>query len=93
MAEENELEKNKKFWKNQGKKPDEITYGMICDGFRSLSGIPDDFYSAEDPLDRVKLWNKHNNPTLADIIYRRLCNGPGINEPCRRCGRVGCGCD
>ena len=36
-----------------------ITYGMMLEGFRSLPGVPDDFYSAEDPADRIKLWEEH----------------------------------
>ncbi len=55
----NELERNKQYWISQGKREEEITYGMLCDGFRSLSGIPDDFYSAEDPEDRARLWSQY----------------------------------
>jgi len=35
-----------------------VTWGMMNEGFQSLPGIPDDFCSAEDPRDRVKLWNE-----------------------------------
>jgi len=38
---------------------DKRTYGMRLEGFRSLSGIPDEFYSAEDPADREELWRRH----------------------------------
>ncbi|MSR86028.1 hypothetical protein EXS74_01375 [Candidatus Woesearchaeota archaeon] len=34
-----------------------MTWGMIYEGFQSLEGIPDNFYSAEDPEDRRRLWN------------------------------------
>lgn len=57
----NELERNRKYLTKQGKKPQEITYGMLCDGFRSLSGIPDDFCSAEDPADRARLYNDYQS--------------------------------
>lgn len=60
---DSELERQRQYWENQGKQPTEITYGMLCDGFQSLSGIPDDFYSAEDPADRVRLWNQHRPQT------------------------------
>ena len=56
---ENLLEKKTQEWIDKGKKPEEITYGMLCEGFQSLSGIPDDFYSAEDPADRKRLWENH----------------------------------
>ncbi len=54
-----ELEKRINDWKVKGKKESEITWGMINDDFKSLSGIPDDFYSAEDSEDRIKLWNQY----------------------------------
>jgi len=57
----NELERNRQYWRDQGKKAEEITYGMLCDGFRSLSGIPDDFCSAEDPKDRAQLWSSYQS--------------------------------
>ena len=44
-------------WKEKGKSEGEITYGMLCDGFQSIEGMSDDFYSQEDPADRGKLWN------------------------------------
>ncbi len=37
----------------------EANWGMIAGDFRSLQGIPDDFCSAEDPKDRVSLWNDY----------------------------------
>lgn len=46
-------------WKESGKRENEISYGMLCDGFQSIRGIPDDFYSAEDPADRVKFWERY----------------------------------
>lgn len=55
----NELERNKQYWINRGKKAEDIIYGMLCDDFRSISGIPDDFYSAEDPDDRARLWSQY----------------------------------
>lgn len=57
----NKLEERIKEWKTIGKNDNDITWGMLCDGFQSLAGIPDDFYSAEDPADRVKLWNKYKS--------------------------------
>ena len=35
---------------------EEVTWGMLCEGFQSLDGVPDSFYSAEDPADRQRLW-------------------------------------
>ena len=43
------------------KKEEEITYGMLIDGFQSINGIPDDFYSAEDPADRARLWDAYGS--------------------------------
>ncbi|MBI4451003.1 hypothetical protein HY642_03440 [Candidatus Woesearchaeota archaeon] len=54
-----ELERRIQEWKDKGKKPEEITWGMLCDGFQSIAGLPDDFYSAEDPADRVRLWKDY----------------------------------
>ena len=48
-----QLEERIDEWKDKGKREDEITYGMLNDGFQSLGGIPDNFYSAEDPADRA----------------------------------------
>lgn len=56
MSGENELERRTQEWIDKGKRREEITYGMLCDGFQSLAGIPDDFYSAEDPADRIRLY-------------------------------------
>ena len=53
-----ELKRRRQKWYAKGKRPEEVTYGMLEEGFRSLSGIPDNFYSAEDPKDRAALWNK-----------------------------------
>ncbi|MBS3147111.1 hypothetical protein J4471_05460 [Candidatus Woesearchaeota archaeon] len=53
-------------WVSKGKIPNEITWGMLCDGYRSIVGIPDDFYSAEDPADRVTLWDGNQG-----MEYRR----------------------
>lgn len=76
-------------WKEHGKRDDEITYGMLGDGFRSIAGMPDDFYSAEDPADRSELWHKYqmeNDVEYAKDWYR-------AQGRCWRCGREGCGCD
>lgn len=54
----NELERRREYWASLGKKPEEITCGMLEEGFRSISGIPDDFCSAEDPDHRAKLWEE-----------------------------------
>ena len=61
MEDKNELEKRIQEWKDKGKKESEITYGMLNEGFTSLGGIPDDFYSAEDPEDRIRLWNERSS--------------------------------
>ncbi len=45
-------------YKDKNSKP-RVTWGMRLEGFRSLSGIPDEFYSAEDPADRKELWEEH----------------------------------
>lgn len=34
----------------------EATWGMIAGDFSSILGIPDDFCSAEDPKDRIRLY-------------------------------------
>jgi len=52
------LEKRIGEWKAMGKTPEQITYGLLNEGFQSLPGIPDDFCSAEDPRDRAELWNE-----------------------------------
>lgn len=52
------LEEKVRAWEAAGKNREEITYGMLCDGFQSIEGIPDDFYSAEDPADRAELWRQ-----------------------------------
>ncbi|MEK6855442.1 MAG: hypothetical protein AABX73_04435 [Nanoarchaeota archaeon] len=52
------LDKRIEDWKSKGKSEEEITWGMLDQGFRSISGIPDDFYSAEDPDARVRLWEE-----------------------------------
>lgn len=49
------LEEQMEYWKRQGKEESEITYGMLAGDFQSIAGIPDDFYSAEDPADRIRL--------------------------------------
>lgn len=58
MSEDN-LKRRIEDWKAKGKKENEITYGMVNDGFQSIAGIPDNFYSAEDPADRARLWEEH----------------------------------
>jgi len=50
-------------WEAKGKAREEITWGMMCDGFRSIHGIPDEFQSAEDPSDRIRLWEELNQNT------------------------------
>lgn len=92
------LEERFKEWEATGRKREEVTYGMLGDGFQSIGGIPDDFYSAEDPADRVKLWHKHrmeNDEAYAREQYRQ-------EGRCWRCGRnvtpvnakeIGCCCD
>lgn len=65
-------------FKSQGKDESQITYGMLNDGFKSLSGIPDDFCSAEDPSDRVKLWNERSKS------YTRS-SGCGCGGSCSSC--------
>ena len=52
------LEKRIGEWKAMGKTPEQITYGMLNEGFQSIQGIPDDFCSAEDPRDRAELWEQ-----------------------------------
>ncbi|MDP1694545.1 MAG: hypothetical protein Q8L34_03315, partial [Candidatus Woesearchaeota archaeon] len=83
------LEDRFREWEARGRKKEEITWGMLNDGFQSIQGIPDDFYSAEDPADRVNLWHKYrmeNNES-----YRReQCH---LEGRCWRCGRADCGCD
>ena len=64
------LEKKVSDLKKAGKEPEQITYGMICDGFRSQSGIPDDFQSAEDLDVRTKLWSEHQRARRADYDWR-----------------------
>ncbi len=39
--------------------PERTTWGMRQEGFQSIGGIPDEFYSAEDSSDRVALWNSY----------------------------------
>jgi hypothetical protein len=53
------LEERFQAWEEKGKEGEKITYGMLGDGFQSIRGIPDDFYSAEDPTDRVGLWDRY----------------------------------
>lgn len=95
--EDKTLQKRLKEWREKGKSEREITYGMLCDGFQSTHGIPDSFYSAEDPADRAKLYHEHkmeNDKTYAQEHYRRMGR-------CWRCGRdvnpaegeIGCWCD
>lgn len=76
-------------WERVGWKREEVTYGMLGDGFQSLRGIPDDFYSAEDPADRAELWHNYrmeNDREYAKEQYR-------LQGRCWRCGNAGCGCD
>jgi len=54
-----QLKERKQYWIDQGKRLEQITYGMLGDGFSSIPGIPDEFYSAEDPKDRARLWGKN----------------------------------
>ena len=77
----NEVERNRQYWLEQGKKAEQITYGMLSDGFRSLEGIPDEFCSAEDPKDRAELWREYQQRQVRS------------SDECWRCGRAGCGCD
>lgn len=63
-----ELEKRRQEWYNYGKKTEEVPYGMLNEGFRSLQGIPDDFCSAEDPKDRIALWEERTN-ALENLPY------------------------
>ena len=56
---EDELERRMDEWKARGYERDRVRWGMLCDGFQSISGIPDDFCSADDPEDRRKLWEKY----------------------------------
>lgn len=49
---------------------EEVTWGMLCEGFQSLPGIPDKFYSAEDPEDRKRLWNQKNRNYSRGEHYR-----------------------
>lgn len=77
------LEERFQAWEVAGKKREEVTYGMLGDGFQSIRGIPDDFQSAEDPADRVKLWHDYkmqNDEQYAKEQYR-------IEGRCWRCGR------
>jgi hypothetical protein len=73
-----ELEKRIEKCKDKGKTAEKITWGMLNDGFTSLSGVPDEFYSAEDPADRQKLWA---------IYGEQYSSEPGR---CRRCGSRYC---
>lgn len=57
---EKKLKERIKYWQNQGKALEQITYGMLSEGFQSLSGMPDDFYSQEDPADRQRLWENRS---------------------------------
>ncbi len=80
-----ELEKRINDWKVQGKKESEITWGMLNDGFQSLSGIPDDFCSAEDPADRIELWGKYKQSLPKRCHYDcggvcYLCRQNNTNE-------------
>ena len=52
----------------------EATWGMIAGDFRSLQGIPDDFCSAEDPKDRIKLWNEAQARQMPDYSGMRDCD-------------------
>ena len=74
MSEENKsLEEKMNEWLEKGKKSEEITQGMFCDGFQSISGIPDDFCSAEDPEDRARLLEERRPRTYEsdnDGYYR-----------------------
>ena len=53
-----DLENRLSEWKASGKSREQVSYGMLNDGFQSLSGIPDDFCSAEDPADRARLYQE-----------------------------------
>lgn len=73
------LEERFQAWEVAGKKREEVTYGMLGDGFQSRRGIPDNFYSAEDPADRVKLWERYQLENEREL-YR-------AQGRCWRCGR------
>ncbi|MFH1711111.1 MAG: hypothetical protein ABH840_02250 [Nanoarchaeota archaeon] len=71
----------------------EATWGMISGDFRSLSGIPDNFYSAEDPRDRERLWEEYqdrmqNQRFLLHGGELRLCTKED-NERIREAKRQG----
>lgn len=84
------LEKRIKEWEATGRKKEEVTYGMLGDGFKSISGIPDDFYSAEDPGDRSELWHEHRMKN--DPVYER--EQYSKKGWCWHCGsKTGCWCD
>lgn len=73
---ETELQKKRKYWVEQGKLPEEITYGMLSEGFQSISGIPDDFCSAEDPDHRRTLWDERR-PYIHDSYHEGEYRGYG----------------
>ena len=77
MTKERSLDKKLKEWIDQGKKPHEITCGMLSEGFQSLAGIPDDFCSAEDPADRIRLWNQRSKPYVHDSYHEGEYRGYG----------------
>lgn len=79
MSDKETLQERIDGWKERGKREDEITYGMLCDGFQSLRGIPDEFYSAEDPADRVRLWEGYQLENERESYRAR--------GRCWRCGR------
>lgn len=83
------LEERLRDWEAVGKRREDVTYGMLGDGFSSIPGIPDEFYSAEDPADRSALWHRYRLEN-DENYYRDDCRAHGV---CWRCGREGCGCD
>jgi hypothetical protein len=75
--ENKELEERRKYWLSQGKQPEQITYGMLNNGFQSISGIPDDFCSAEDPADRERLWEERRPRKERDSYHEGEYRGYG----------------
>ena len=78
------LKARQQIYLDAGKTPENITYGMLCEGFESLGGIPDEFMSAEDPADRVTLWNERQgeNEIERRSTYKSRCSCGGSCSSC-----------
>lgn len=69
------LEARQQVYLDAGKAPENITYGMLCEGFQSIGGIPDEFMSAEDPADRSRLWKERKQEYKSNYKSRCGCGG------------------